>query len=106
MSQLLENKISPFEFHYRDVGVVTSNFCEAIHLLPVTYTQSPHWQQKPTQEQLDMEAQWLQEADDAATKIKEIAADIYLALTGEKVPEPEKHIPFGDHPDHLRSSHE
>ena len=108
MSELLGRAISPFQSHPSDVGIMTTNFCEAIHLLPLQYMQSPHWQQKPTQEMLDQEEKWNQEAADATAKIKELAADIYLALTGEKVPEPEpeKHIPFGDHPDHLRSSHE
>ncbi len=86
MSDLLGRAISPFQYHKHDVGMITTNFCEAIHLLPVTWVQSPHWEQKPTQHQLDMEAQWEQEAKDATAKIKELAADIYLALTGKKVP--------------------
>ena len=89
MIELLGRSISPFGDHVRDMGVVTTNFCEAIHLLPLTWTQSPHWEHEPTQEMLDQEAKWNQEAEDAEKRIKVIAADIYLALTGEKVPVPE-----------------
>lgn len=85
MSELLGRAISPFQSHHSDVGIVTTNFREAIHLLPVTWMQSPHWQQKPTQEMLDQEEKWNQETADATTKIKKFAADIYLALTGEEV---------------------
>ncbi len=95
MSELLGRAISPFQSHPSDVGIMTTNFWEAIHLLPLQYTQSPHWAHEPTQEMKDAEEEWKQEAKDATAKIKELAADIYLALTGEKVPEPEpeKHIP-------------
>jgi hypothetical protein len=64
---------------------LNSLVAEALSTLRDTYYQPPHWDHEPTAKEKKAENQYLEESIAAEMRVKEIAANIYLALTGEVI---------------------
>lgn len=58
---------------------------EARSTLANSYYQPPHWDYEPTIEQIEAEELYLDGCQNAQLRVKEIAANIYFALTGEVI---------------------
>jgi hypothetical protein len=56
--------------------------------MPNQYYQPPHWSHEPTQSDLQEEEKYLLKCKKAERKVKEIAAEIYFILTGDKINQP------------------
>lgn len=72
--------------YVEDVGNLHLLVHKSLDLLNETWLQSPHWTSPPTKEMLDHEAHLERRMVEASEEIKGVAAEIYFALTGVKLP--------------------
>ena len=78
--------ISPFNYQ-QNVGELYIAVREALDLTEKSWHQSPHWPEKPTDEQLKQEEIWINQSKEAAEQLTYKAAEIFTMLTGERIPE-------------------
>ena len=76
------DKISPFASINEQYGRLYCLLHAAITMSEKTWYQPPHYSAEPTQKQLDIEDKHLEVNEETKKDIKQIADEIYLALTG------------------------
>ena len=83
MDQLkLGRRISPFETCKTDIAITLLMCHEAISLLHTTWLQPPHWDEEPTDEELEYQQSLEEQAEYAEEEVVRLAGAIYTALTG------------------------
>jgi len=85
MSDSFNKAIHPSSY-VEDVGRLQLLVHKSLDLLQETWLQSPHWTSEPTTEMLVQEAHYERRMVEAQEEVKDVAAEIYLALTGVKLP--------------------
>ena len=88
--KISHNQISPFDNYQQEMGRFYLQIHKALNLLEATWTQLPHWDHEPSQEELDAEMEHLDRAERAKIELEEAAEDIYIWLAGKLPPSKEE----------------
>ncbi len=72
------------ERYKQEIGHIFSLLHQAIVLKEKAAYQPPHWDHKPTPEELAMEKEYQDEVKEACEDVKALASQIYLFLTGSR----------------------